>query len=239
MTTDERLLSGASSESSLPPNKSSGDIGELKPCPWCGSTASRVRIMSRDAIQCDGENCGVIKRTPDEWNTRAPDPESAAEIERLRREIGEAKAQVAFLIDRIEYSDSYGVPGSDFKCCHLCNGGGAPGVIFEHDSHCPVLRCEPIAAMWWEERDEEWKSLELEAKASENRALTAESSVAAAWEEAAKVADERASREKRFQVACINNGDHARAGEHAQARVACDAIASAIRAAVSKKTGEV
>lgn len=59
----------------------------------------------------------------------------------------------------------------------------------------------------------------------------AESAVAAAWEEAAKVADERASREKRFQVACINNGDHARAGEHAQARVACDAIASAIRAA--------
>ena len=28
MTTDDRLVSGASSESSLPPNKSSGDIGE-------------------------------------------------------------------------------------------------------------------------------------------------------------------------------------------------------------------
>ena len=91
MTTDDRILSGASSESSLHPNKSSGDIGELKPCPWCGSTASRVRIMSRDAIQCDGENCGVIKRTPDEWNTRTPDPESAAEIERLRRELGDWK----------------------------------------------------------------------------------------------------------------------------------------------------
>ena len=93
MTVDDRLVGGASSGSSLPPNKSSGDIGELKPCPWCGSTASRVRIMSRDAIQCDGENCGVIKRTPDEWNTRAPDPESAAEIERLRREVEQWAAQ--------------------------------------------------------------------------------------------------------------------------------------------------
>lgn len=163
MTTDDRLVSGASSESSLPPNKSSGDIGELKPCPWCGSTASRVRIMSRDAIQCDGENCGVIKRTPDEWNTRAPDPESAAEIERLRRERYNLIADLA-----------------DMK----------------------------------------------------SRALTAESAVAAAYENAAKIAE---------QVG--NFGDYKReelTPDFGQPRFdMMTAIASAIRAAVSKKTGEV
>ena len=149
-------------ESSLPPNKSSGDIGELKPCPWCGSTASRVRIMSRDAIQCDGENCGVIKRTPDEWNTRAPDPESAAEIERLRREVEETRSACA------QTSNSY-----------------------------------------------------------LNRALTAESAVAAAWEEAAKIAENL-----RFAIL----PDQMNKWELAEAQRR--AIASAIRAAVSKKTAE-
>lgn len=153
-------------ESSLPPNKSSGDIGELKPCPWCGSTASRVRIMSRDAIQCDGENCGVIKRTPDEWNTRTPDPESAAEIERLRREVEETRSACA------QTSNSY-----------------------------------------------------------LNRALTAESAVAAAYENAAKIAE---------QVG--NFGDYKReelTPDFGQPRFdMMTAIASAIRAAVSKKTAE-
>ena len=162
MTTDDRLLSGATSESSLPPNKSSGDIGELKPCPWCGSTASRVRIMSRDAIQCDGENCGVIKRTPDEWNTRTPDPESAAEIERLRREV-----------------------------------------------ECHRHMADKNYALWVE----------------------SQSAVAAAWEEAAKIA-ERVG----------NFGDYRReelTPDFGQPRFdMMTDIASAIRAAVSKKTAE-
>lgn len=211
-------------ESSLNPNKSSGDIVERLRNPvdaWVDTKPRDDLDLSAFIEWIKGE-CGT----------------AAAEIERLRREVGEAKAQVAFLIDRIEYSDSYGVPGSDFKCCHLCNGGGAPGVRFEHDSHCPVLRCEPIAAMWWEERDEEWKSLELEAKASENRALTAESAVAAAWEEAAKIAEG-----PRFAAAAhisVTKGP-SWTDETGMAEIVnshARKIASAIRAAGSKKTAE-
>lgn len=169
-------------ESSLPPNKSSGDIGELKPCPWCGSTASRVRIMSRDAIQCDGENCGVIKRTPDEWNTRTPDPESAAEIERLRR-----------------------------------------------DMHLMGLERDRIAR----NRDM-WKG-QCERQADQLRqrsALTAESAVAAAYENAAKIAEAKALE---FLSPEYATGQPLSSFNE---RFACEQVASAIRAAVSKKTAE-
>lgn len=154
-------------ESSLPPNKSSGDIGELKPCPWCGSTASRVRIMSRDAIQCDGENCGVIKRTPDEWNTRTPDPESAAEIERLRREVEETRSACA------QTSNSY-----------------------------------------------------------LNRALTAESAVAAAYENAAKIAEAKALE---FLSPEYATGQPLSSFNE---RFACEQVASAIRAAGAGKPAD-
>ena len=56
MTTDDRLLSGATSESSLPPNKSSGDIVERLRDP---------RFIGQEGLR----------------------HESAAEIERLRREV--------------------------------------------------------------------------------------------------------------------------------------------------------
>jgi hypothetical protein len=66
-------------------------------------------------------------------------------------EEGKAKAALAYLIDHIVYSDSYGVPKSDFQACHLCRGGGAPGVAMIHDPDCPVLRCEGIAEEWWQD----------------------------------------------------------------------------------------
>lgn len=66
-----------------------------------------------------------------------------------------AKAAVSYLIDHIEYSDSYGVHGSDFQACLLCTGGGAPGVRLVHDENCPVQKCGPIAAEWVDELNAE------------------------------------------------------------------------------------
>lgn len=68
---------------------------------------------------------------------------------------GKARAALAYLIDQIEYSDSYGVQGSGFMACHLCSGGGAPGVHLVHDADCPVTHVERVAAEWWDERQEE------------------------------------------------------------------------------------
>ncbi|WBU27517.1 hypothetical protein OOZ54_12515 [Rhodopseudomonas palustris] len=67
---------------------------------------------------------------------------------------GRSKAALAYLIEHATYGNSYGVIGSDFECCHFCNAGGAPGVAFEHDKTCPVLKCETIAEEWWSERKE-------------------------------------------------------------------------------------
>ena len=84
MTTDDRLVSGASSESSLPPNKSSGDIGELKPCPFCQSEGQTLLRGFRYADECpDRKELAVMCPTCEAraplkaWNTRTPDPESA------------------------------------------------------------------------------------------------------------------------------------------------------------------
>jgi hypothetical protein len=80
--------------------------------------------------------------------------QSPAESEQM------AKAALAYLIDHITYQDSYGVDGSDFTCCHLCHGGGAPGIAFKHDDTCPVLRCEAIGEEWWAENRELDKQLQ-------------------------------------------------------------------------------
>ena len=60
----------------------------------------------------------------------------------------EAEAAVAFIADEGTYADSYGVPGSDFGVCRFCEAGGAPGIPFEHNKTCPILRCEEVSAEW-------------------------------------------------------------------------------------------
>ena len=49
------------------------------------------------------------------------------------------------------YSDSYGVQGSDFQCCHACSAGGVSNVAFKHDEHCPVGKAEASATEWWDD----------------------------------------------------------------------------------------
>lgn len=161
MTVDDRLVSGASSESSLPPNKSSGDIVE--------------RLLDRSDHYL-----------PD-WADAAM-KEAAAEIERLRREVEE----LPILRDAV---------------CRIHNREWADGDPVAHISHA--------AAMWKIADDtlreigkpgatstNEVKRLQVLVSQSEaerykscgellNRALTAESAVAAAWEEAARVAKDR------------------------------------------------
>lgn len=82
---------------------------------------------------------------------------TALAVEKRAKE--EAQAACAFFADEGTYSDSYGVPGSDFGVCRFCEAGGAPGVPFEHNKRCPILRCEEVSAEWWAEREEERKDL--------------------------------------------------------------------------------
>lgn len=99
------------------------------------------------------------------------------EIERLTREREEARGKLALLVDRIVYVDSYGVPGSDFQCCHLCSGGGAPGIPFEHDERCPVRHLEPDYESWFEDiraTDQALGETEARAEAAESRVLSLE-----------------------------------------------------------------
>jgi len=77
-------------------------------------------------------------------------------------EEGKAKAALAYLLDKLVYSDSYGVPGSEFHCCFLCSGGGSPNTPFRHDEECPALKCEGTGEEWWLEHQEEIKEIEAE-----------------------------------------------------------------------------
>lgn len=72
----------------------------------------------------------------------------------------EAEAAVAFIADEGTYADSYGVPGSDFGVCRFCEAGGAPGIPFEHNKTCPILRCGEVSAEWVADREEERAALE-------------------------------------------------------------------------------
>jgi hypothetical protein len=76
-------------------------------------------------------------------------------LEAAERERDEARAALAYVLDHAVYSDSYGVHGSDFTCCHFCQGGGAPGVALEHDADCPVGRYPRAVADWFEEMEAE------------------------------------------------------------------------------------
>lgn len=65
---------------------------ELKPCPFCGNSASfdTVKTDGGWTINCDAETCmGIIwgvteSAAIDAWNTRPLEDAQAAEIERLR-----------------------------------------------------------------------------------------------------------------------------------------------------------
>jgi len=180
MTTDDRLVSGASSESSLPPNKSSGDIGErLRDIPHY--------LMILPTI-------GM----PDQVTVGALAHEAAAEIERLRRERDEARTIV------VEANNS--LYGSQWYF-HSTNGG-------PFDKY---HLARPIE--------------ELKSRARD--ALTAESAVAAAWEEAARVAKDRW---REWRSSYEDDLDGMDACEDISKAIS--ARASAIRAAVSKKTAE-
>lgn len=49
------------------------------------------------------------------------------------------------VLDRATYTDSYGVYGSDFTVCRLCDHESGAGVLAKanwHASHCPVPRLQ-------------------------------------------------------------------------------------------------
>lgn len=95
------------------------------------------------------------------WQDRTKAAEARADalqarVDELTREKDEAEARLAILLDRIEYTDSYGVPGSEFMSCHLC-GEGSPGKPFEHQHNCPAKDLAHHARVWLEENRERGK----------------------------------------------------------------------------------
>lgn len=182
MSTDDSIC-----ESSLNPNKSSGDIGERL----------RKFASARWAIQYEH----------DEWLEDA-----AAEIERLRREVRDANRHW------------------NERCVEL--SVNAHGWMKAHDQLLGFIQSRPelLKVMMTEKPEIKYPS-PADVPELVQRALSAESAVAAAWEEAAKIAE---------QVG--NFGDYKReelTPDFGQPRFdMMTAIASAIRAAVSKKTAE-
>lgn len=71
-------------------------------------------------------------------------PDLSGEVRRLQ-------ANLAVVLDRAVYSDSYGVLGSDFEACVFCTGGGAPGVAMKHDAACPITTYGAEADQFWED----------------------------------------------------------------------------------------
>jgi hypothetical protein len=174
-------------ESSLHPNKSSGDIVERTWTPeqFWEFTEGRDGEFSAQQLRDVMEDVGLVI---------VP----AAEIERLRRERDEARTIV------VEANNSlYGSQGY----FHSTNGG-------PFDKY---HLARPIE--------------ELKSRARD--ALTAESAVAAAWEEAVKIAEDNAQHSN----TASQRDDFERFAELGYEQ-ACEDIASAIRAAVEKKTAE-
>ena len=92
--------------------------------------------------------------------------------ERAEKERDEARAGMAYILDRAEYGDSYGVPGSSFTACHFCQGGGAPGAEMIHDPSCPVAEYPSAVSEWFAEMtDAEARAQAAEAKVKEGAEL--------------------------------------------------------------------
>jgi hypothetical protein len=70
-----------------------------------------------------------------EWKARAEAAES--ELASLREQNEELARKLAVIFDQSCYSDSLGVPGSDFTVCRWCGGGSSPGRgDFKHKDAC-------------------------------------------------------------------------------------------------------
>ena len=59
-------------------------------------------------------------------------------VEMLREHESREQAEILLsrVYDELCCDDSFGVPGSEFTTCSVCNGGGSPYVKFEHDDGC-------------------------------------------------------------------------------------------------------
>lgn len=167
-------------ESSLHPSPEPfhGESGELKPCPFCGAAQDTEQDVADTGVfwvrcsECCAE--GSCADTKDDavsaWNTRTPDPESAAEIERLRRE----KEQLL-----LSWNE---------RCVELSVNGH--GWMEAHDQLLSFMQSRPelLAALTVGGPKIKYPS-PADVPAILQRALTAESLLAAAWENAAKIAE--------------------------------------------------
>ena len=214
MTSDDRLLSGATSESSLNPNKSSGDIGERTWTPeqfwefaaaFLGdheATTSRTMIEDRGLVLIPAAEIERRDRLISAHQQQIIDGSAMlaakdAEIERLR--LGYRAIMEGLIAGRVGGDDVVWYDNIEtlFDFCDVMINGNEPRQFHE-------------------------------LKSLEDRALTAESAVAAAYENAAKIAE---------QVG--NFGDYKReelTPDFGQPRFdMMTAIASAIRAAGAER----
>ena len=215
MTTDDRLVSGASSESSLPPNKSSGDIGERTWTPeqfwefaaaYLGdheATTSRTMIEDRGLVLIPAAEIERRDRLISAHQQQIIDGSAMlaakdAEIERLR--LGYRAIMEGLIAGRVGGDDVVWYDNIEtlFDFCDVMINGNEPRQFHE-------------------------------LKSLEDRALTAESAVAAAYENAAKIAEAKALE---FLSPEYATGQPLSAFNE---RFACEQVASAIRAAGAER----
>lgn len=206
MTSDDRLLSGATSESSLNPNKSSGDIGERT---W---TPEQFWEFAAAFL---GDHEATTSRTMIEDSGLVLIP--AAEIERRDRLISAHQQQI------IDGSAMLAAKDAEIERLRLGYRAIMEGLIAGRVGGDDVVWYDNIETLFdfcdvMINGNEPRQFHEL--KSLEDRALTAESAVAAAWEEAAKIAE----------TFFFNDIGKLQVGPSIQ-----DGIASAIRAAGAER----
>lgn len=159
------MLAAAPSQS---PTKPAGDMQNL---------CEQLRLGHLGDAKISTELMLIAADTIEAMSATPPQPPTEPEGENTKdKELALERSKLANLVGSIVYGDSYGVEGSDFWACRLCNAGGAPNVPFIHDDCCPIKNLEADAERWWDERSEEAKGWEEdnEALRAEIRALKAE-----------------------------------------------------------------
>lgn len=124
--------------------------------------------LSGQGFDCGCAPAGVLSNLLTEAATALDS--LTARVKELEAKNEKLNLHLQHFVESVQYSDSYGVPGSDFAACLCCRGGGAPGVPLVHESHCPVGRSLDSYQDWCDEQRE----FEQESRENAARALRAE-----------------------------------------------------------------
>lgn len=163
-----------------------GESGELKGCPFCGNAPEFLSDGIGALIQCRTSMCPLEdhlieadsgERAKQIWNARSPDPQSAVVIGKLERELDSKRWTIELFENNARIQ------------ARLLAEVGERALAAEASSAAEIERLrrenDELRAA---DRDHLSATRGMEKRLTE-RALTAESLLAAAWENAAKIAE--------------------------------------------------